>query len=210
MKPPLLKAYKGFVKRERLYNVFPSVPLRRKMGKMEGPYKIGTKSFLIAQRLQKGENYETIEKELRVNRKTIYNVKSMLKKLGLLPENYSTFSVSSSSSPESPPKETFRKNPREVSLFEGAVREAEGNFLGKEVSPREKAFAEAAEKELMVQATPILRKVVLNPRIYLFYDYSRTRLGFKGDFGDFIADCVDDFFNSRGIKIKIVREEEVS
>jgi len=65
------------------------------------------------------------------------------------------------------------------------------------------------EKELWVMAEPIFRKVALNPRIFLFYDYVRTELGYEGDLGDFICDTVEDFFKSRGIKIKIVREKEI-
>ena len=179
------------------------------MSKMGVPYKPGTKSFLIAQRLQKGEDYETIKRELRVERKTIYNVKSMLKKLGLLPRS----SAAPAISPPSSSEPSAREPPYEPSLSVAPSREIERKPLGKSEGlgkEEEKLFAEGAERELMLQATPIVRKVVLNPRIYLLYDYARTRLNFDGDLGDFLADCVDDFFNSRGIKIKIVREEEVS
>lgn len=65
------------------------------------------------------------------------------------------------------------------------------------------------EKELWLQATPVVRKVILNPKIYLLYDYARSELGFEGDLGDFCSDCVEDFFNRRNIKVKIVREKEV-
>ncbi len=68
---------------------------------------------------------------------------------------------------------------------------------------------ELVEKEILAVATPIVRKVVLNPAVYLWYDYARNRLGYKGDLGDFLVDCVEDFFRSRGYKIKIVHEEEV-
>jgi len=66
------------------------------------------------------------------------------------------------------------------------------------------------ERELWVKATPIIRKVVLNPKIWLYYDYARTQLGYEGDIGSFLEDCVEDFWRSRGYKIKIVQETEVS
>jgi len=66
------------------------------------------------------------------------------------------------------------------------------------------------ERELWIKATPIIRKVVLNPIVYLYYDYMRTNYGYKGDLGDFLYDCVEDFFKSRGITVKIVKEEELA
>jgi len=66
------------------------------------------------------------------------------------------------------------------------------------------------ERELMVRATPILRKVILNPKVLLWYDYARAELGYSGDLGDFINDAVEDFWRSRGYKIKVIQEMEVS
>jgi hypothetical protein len=65
------------------------------------------------------------------------------------------------------------------------------------------------ERELLVEATPIIRKVVLNPKVLLWYDYARSELGFDGDLGDFIYDAVEDFWERRGYKIEIVKRKEV-
>ncbi len=65
------------------------------------------------------------------------------------------------------------------------------------------------EKEMLLQATPIIRKVMLNPKVYLWYDYARSKLGFEGDIGDFLLDTVEDFWKSRGYTIKISQEEEI-
>ena len=81
--------------------------------------------------------------------------------------------------------------------------------LGGEGYPLGQA-GEILERELWVKATPIIRKVVLNPVVYLYYDYVREKYGYQGDLGDFLYDCVEDFFRSRGVKIKIVKEDEVS
>jgi hypothetical protein len=40
------------------------------------------------------------------------------------------------------------------------------------------------DQELAVQATPIVKKVILNPKTYLFYDYAVSTLNFKGDIGE--------------------------
>jgi len=73
----------------------------------------------------------------------------------------------------------------------------------------EKAIPEGFERELWLKATPLIRKVALNPEIYFWYDYARGKLGLKGDVGDFVCDCVRYFFKSHGYKIRIIKEEEI-
>jgi len=70
--------------------------------------------------------------------------------------------------------------------------------------------ARVIQRELWEKATPIIRKVVLNPKVFLYYDYMRANYGYKGDLGDFLYDCVEDFFRSRGFTVKIVKEEELA
>ena len=65
------------------------------------------------------------------------------------------------------------------------------------------------DQELALQATPIVKKVILNPKTYLFYDYACTNLNFKGDVGDFIQDAIEDFWKSRGYKIVIEKRSEI-
>lgn len=65
------------------------------------------------------------------------------------------------------------------------------------------------ERIVMVEASPILKKVALNPKVYLWYDYARSKLGYKGDVGDFVIDSVEDFWKSRGYRIVITQGEEV-
>jgi hypothetical protein len=65
------------------------------------------------------------------------------------------------------------------------------------------------DRELALQATPIVKKVILNPKIYLYYDYAVSTFDFKGDIGDFIQDAVEDFWKSRGYRIVIERKSEV-
>ena len=59
------------------------------------------------------------------------------------------------------------------------------------------------DQELALQATPIVKKVILNPKTSLFYDYACTNLNLKGDVGDFIQDAIEDFWKSRGYRIVI-------
>ena len=81
---------------------------------------------------------------------------------------------------------------------------------GGEGGSPEEALTLGFERELMVQATPIIRKVILNPKVFLWYDYAKSELGYQGDLGDFINDAIEDFWRSRGYKIKIVQEREIA
>jgi hypothetical protein len=65
------------------------------------------------------------------------------------------------------------------------------------------------DRELMLQASPIVKKVILNPKTYLFFDYALSELKFRGDIGDFIVDAVEDFWKSRGYRIVIEKKSEV-
>ena len=42
-------------------------------------------------------------------------------------------------------------------------------------------------KTFIAQASPILRKVALNPKVFLFHDYAKASLGYKGDIGECIS-----------------------
>ena len=79
----------------------------------------------------------------------------------------------------------------------------EGHMLGG------RAMQGLMDQELALQATPIVKKVILNPKTYLFYDYAVSELRFPGDIGDFIVDAVEDFWKSRGYRIVIERKSEV-
>jgi len=65
------------------------------------------------------------------------------------------------------------------------------------------------ERIVMVEASPILKKVALNPKVYLWYDYAKSEKGYKGDIGDFVIDAVEDFWRSRGYRIIVTQEKEV-
>ena len=161
----------------------------------EIPYKKGTKKFLVAQRLLKDEPYDKIEKDLRVARGTIYTVKSELKRIGIgLVDNPATSPISPASpeltkpNPEAPAGESHSLEPIQISPD---MREGFG-------------------QEMWLMARPIMRKVALNPKVFLWYDYAVKELGFEGDIGDLCVDAIEDFFKSRGYKITIVKETEIA
>lgn len=49
----------------------------------------------------------------------------------------------------------------------------------------------------------------MNPKIFMYYDYAVSSLGYRQDMGDFISDCIEDFFRSRGYRVVIQHESEV-
>ena len=58
---------------------------------------------------------------------------------------------------------------------------------------------EAFEKEILVQASPLVRKIILNPKVYLWFDYARSELKFQGDIGDFFDMATKDVLAIHGI-----------
>ena len=69
-------------------------------------------------------------------------------------------------------------------------------------------LAAVTEREIVAFATPVLRKVILNPKILLYYDYFRSK-GYSGDLGDFINECIELLFKLKGYQIVIERRSEV-
>jgi len=51
---------------------------------------------------------------------------------------------------------------------------------------------------------PIAKKVFLNPRVLMYYQYARSQ-GYGGDLGDFINEVIESFFRDRRIKIAVLK-----
>ena len=107
----------------------------------------------------------------------------------------------------------------ERELLRRAIREAHGmdypgSPSGAEVSlphverPAGRMAEVATEREVVAYATPVLRKVILNPKILLFYDYMKSK-GYSGDLGDFIVECIELLFRKMGYQVVIERKVEV-
>jgi len=70
--------------------------------------------------------------------------------------------------------------------------------------------SQVIQDRMMIDATPIVMKVINNARNLLWFDWFRKRYNYTGDMGDFITDCIDDFFKSRGWEIIVSKKEPVS
>ena len=66
-----------------------------------------------------------------------------------------------------------------------------------------------ARETVFETAALVVKKVAMNPVVLLWYDFARNKFGYEGDLGDFIVDCVEGFFRSRGFRIVIRREMPV-
>ena len=61
---------------------------------------------------------------------------------------------------------------------------------------------------LTAQVEGIARKVILNPRIYMWHTFMVGK-GFDGDIADLINDAIEDFFSSRGYVFKVSKERRI-
>ena len=62
------------------------------------------------------------------------------------------------------------------------------------------------EKTLLIKATPILRKVVLNSKVFLQHEYFQKHLGYEKDVGDLLVEALDYYWKEMGFTIKITHD----
>jgi len=66
------------------------------------------------------------------------------------------------------------------------------------------------EATVEVAGIPVGRKVVLTPKNLALFDWFKARYGYEGSLSDFINDCIEDFFRSRGYVLVVRKEEEIA
>lgn len=67
-------------------------------------------------------------------------------------------------------------------------------------------FDDAFGKSILIQATPIIRKVVLNSKVYLQHEYFKEKLGYEGDIGDLLVEALEFYWKEMGFKITITQD----
>ncbi len=70
--------------------------------------------------------------------------------------------------------------------------------------------SQVLQDRMMIDATPIVMKVINNAKNLLWFDWFRKTYKYDGDMGDFITDCIEDFFKSRGWEIVVSKKEPLS
>jgi len=186
-------------------------------------YPKGTKKYLVAQRLIAGDSINQIIEDLKVKRGTVHNVKSEIKKLGLLkppidpqePDkpDYSPNSLGTQINQASLPETSPHSPAEQITRIQLPQSSPVGKPLersgGAVVSSLEKPVSFPGEGIVEIEGFPVGRKIRLTPKNLTLMDWFISKYGYKGDASDFINDCIEDFFVARGFQLKVIKEENV-
>jgi hypothetical protein len=59
------------------------------------------------------------------------------------------------------------------------------------------------EREVELETIWDIKRIVLDPRVYILYAYAQKYLGYPGSLGEFVSDCVVLFFKERGVEVAL-------
>jgi hypothetical protein len=193
------------------------------------PFREGTKKYLLAKRLIAGdEDDELICRELGIKKATLWNVRSELRKLGLLKRGNSETPPTQSphqntektDSPQSSPnpQQTLESEPKQKpnptselpelsSELISEIARKVADYLGKEENPKAKPLSgvmplEAEDVEVVGEK--VNYKVALNPEIFWRYsvfkaEAERRGRQWNGSFSDFLDLATKDILAVYGI-----------
>jgi hypothetical protein len=65
------------------------------------------------------------------------------------------------------------------------------------------------EREVELETIWNVRRIALDPRVYILYAYAQKYLGYPGSLGEFVSDCTILFFKERGIEVVLKLPEGV-
>jgi hypothetical protein len=54
------------------------------------------------------------------------------------------------------------------------------------------------EREVELETLWGIKRIALDPRVYILYAYAQKYLGYNGSLGEFVSDCTILFFKERG------------
>jgi hypothetical protein len=57
------------------------------------------------------------------------------------------------------------------------------------------------EREVELETIWDIKRIALDPRVYILYAYAQKYLGYPGSLGEFVSDCTVLFFKERGIEV---------
>lgn len=77
-------------------------------------------------------------------------------------------------------------------------------------SPPSRETLGATETTIEVAGIPVSRKIILTPKNLALFDWFKAKYGYEGGLSDFINDCIEDFFRSRGYVLVVRKEEEIA
>jgi hypothetical protein len=59
------------------------------------------------------------------------------------------------------------------------------------------------EREVELETIWDVKRIALDPRVYILYAYAQRYLGYTGSLGEFLSDCTILFFRERGIEVTL-------
>jgi hypothetical protein len=59
------------------------------------------------------------------------------------------------------------------------------------------------EREVELETIWDIKRIALDPRVYILYAYAQKYLGYPGSLGEFLSDCTILFFKERGIEVTL-------
>ncbi len=71
------------------------------------------------------------------------------------------------------------------------------------VSARAEGGRIIVEREVELETIWGVRRIALDPRVYILYAYAQKYLGYPGSLGEFVSDCTILFFKERGIEVAL-------
>lgn|GEM_PF-957884 len=71
------------------------------------------------------------------------------------------------------------------------------------VSVRVEGGRVMVEREVELETIWNVRRIALDPRVYILYAYAQKYLGYPGSLGEFVSDCTILFFKERGVEVTL-------
>jgi hypothetical protein len=59
------------------------------------------------------------------------------------------------------------------------------------------------EREVELETVWDIKRIALDPRVYILYAYAQKYLGYPGSLGEFVSDCTILFFKERGVEVAL-------
>jgi hypothetical protein len=59
------------------------------------------------------------------------------------------------------------------------------------------------EREVELETIWDIKRIALDPRVYILYAYAQKYLGYPGSLGEFVSDCTILFFEERGVEVTL-------
>jgi hypothetical protein len=87
----------------------------------------------------------------------------------------------------------------------GSTASVQTQTPGQQQEPRVKVEGGRiiVEREVELETIWDIKRVALDPRVYILYAYAQKYLGYPGSLGEFLSDCTILFFKERGVEVTL-------